>query len=77
MTVDTDGFDLSRGITAGILWFGDKGGANINSSDEWIDGTNPLLRYLIKMQRTVKVIDSGKFLSLIYFSFLLTYIAFL
>ena len=42
-----------------------------------IDGTNPLLRYLIKMQRTVKVIDSGKFLPLIYFSFLLIYIAFL
>ena len=43
-----------------------------------IDGTNPLLRYLIKMQRTVKVIDSGKFLPLIYFSVLLIiYIAFL
>ena len=42
-----------------------------------IDGTNPLLRYLIKMQRTVKVIGSGRFLPLIYFSFLLIYIAFL
>ena len=42
-----------------------------------IDGTNPLLRYLIKMQRTLKVIDSGKFLPLIYLSFLLIYIAFL
>ena len=42
-----------------------------------IDGTNPLLLYLIMMQRTVKVIGSGKCLSLIYFSFLLIYIVFL
>ena len=29
----------------------DKSGANTYSSDGWIDGTKPLLRYLIKMQR--------------------------